>query len=339
MFEKFDYKIEKSLIAQKPAHPRDSAKLLVYNRQTGEVQNSTFKNLAKFLPQNAVLVFNQTKVIPARLETKKITGGKIEVLYISTQKGLVRAMLNKKTKAGEKLFITPKLYLTVQGRDGKYYLLKPSFAISKIQSVLEKYGRAPLPPYINSSPLSKREQRAEYQTVFAKITGSIAAPTASLHFTKSLLHKLKKAGIELRYVTLHVGLGTFAPITDENIKTGRLHEEWYSIDKATAHALEKAKKQGRPIIAVGTTVVRTLESATDKKGKITKLTGNTDLFIREGYKFKMVSSMITNFHVPQSSLLMLVSAFTGRDEIMKLYHYAIKKEYRFFSFGDGMLIT
>jgi len=339
VLKRYNYQLPRQLIAQKPAHPRDSARLLVYRRKTGELVNSTFKDLEDFLPKNAVLVFNQTKVIPARLETKKVTGGKVEVLYISTGSGVIRAMLNKKANFGDKLFITPKLYLTVQGRDGKYYLLAPSFSIGKIQSVLEKYGRAPLPPYINSSPLSKKEQRAEYQTVFAKINGSIAAPTASLHFTKSLLKKLKANGNDLRYVTLHVGLGTFAPLTEENIKRKRLHYEYYSIDRATAQALEKAKKQGRPIIAVGTTVVRTLESASNGKGRITKLQDETDLFIQEGYKFKIVDGLITNFHVPQSSLLMLVSAFAGRKEILTAYHYAISKKYRFFSFGDAMFIS
>lgn len=224
----------------------------------------------------------------------------------------------------------------VLGRDGKYLLLSPLFRGS-LRAVLEKHGDAPLPPYIKNSPLSKREQRQQYQTVFAKTPGSIAAPTASLHFTPRLLKSLKKAGIETAFVTLHVGLGTFAPLTAEHLKSGTLHEEEWFIDKKTAAQIERAKKEGRPVIPVGTTALRTLESAAAGRA-IKKLRGKTNLFIREGYNFKIADGLITNFHVPKSSLLMLVAAFAGRKKIQTTYRHAIKHGYRFFSFGDGMLI-
>ncbi|NUM25262.1 MAG: tRNA preQ1(34) S-adenosylmethionine ribosyltransferase-isomerase QueA [Candidatus Buchananbacteria bacterium] len=338
ILKKYDYQIPKDLIAQKPVTPRDAARLLVYEKLTKKIVDSTFKNLADFIPTNAVLVFNETKVIPARVETVKANGVKVIVSYVERKGKLIKVMLNKNVKVGDKLFLTRKTYFTVKKVDDKFFWLSCSFVLSGLNDIFEKYGRAPLPPYIDASPLSVKQARAEYQTVFAKTPGSIAAPTASLHFTKSLLRKLKAKGVTLQYVTLHVGLGTFALLTDENFKRNKLHEEWYSIDHQTANILAKAKAQNRPIIAVGTTVVRTLESAFNQRGKITKPKGSTALFIREGYKFKVVNALITNFHVPKSSLLMLVCAFGKRSEILKLYQHAIKKRYRLFSFGDGMLI-
>jgi len=216
--------------------------------------------------------------------------------------------------------------------------LKPSFAINKTFEVLERYGITPIPPYIKNIPLSEKQLRKEYQTVFADRKGSVAAPTASLHFTKSLLSQLKRSGIKIVFTTLHVNLGTFSPLTEELFKRSRLHSEYYEIGKVSADILNKAKKEKLPIIAVGTTVVRTLESASDNRGKINKLKGDTDIFIKEGYKFKFVDGLITNFHVPRSSLLMLASAFAGRKNIFNIYKKAISKKFRFFSFGDGMLI-
>ena len=207
-----------------------------------------------------------------------------------------------------------------------------------MNALFEKYGNAPIPPYIKHTPLSSAELKKQYQTVFAKNSGSIAAPTASLDFTKRLLEKLRKTGISTQFVTLHVGLGTFAPLTEENITQGKLHKERYAIDSKTAAFLNRAKKEGRPIIAVGTTAVRALETASDKKGKLAKLSGETDIFIREGYRFRFTDGIITNFHVPRSSLLMLVSAFVGRERLFELYRKAMKKKFSFFSFGDGMLL-
>ena len=338
ILKKYNYQIPKDLIAQAPVAPRDAARLLVYDKSTKKTVDITFKDLANFMPKNTVVVFNQTKVIPARVTTTKANGVKVVISYVERKGKLIKVMLNKNVKLGDKLFLTRQTYFTVKKIDDKFFWLSLSFPIAKLNQVFEKFGRAPLPPYIDHSPLSVKEARKEYQTIFAKTPGSIAAPTASLHFTNSLLQKLKAKGVSLEYVTLHVGLGTFALLTPENIKQNKLHEEWYSIDRQTVRTLEKAKTQNRPIIAVGTTVVRTLESAFNRRGKITKPKGLTALFIREGYKFKVVSALITNFHVPKSSLLMLVAAFVGRTKILKLYQQAIKKKYRFFSFGDAMMI-
>jgi S-adenosylmethionine:tRNA ribosyltransferase-isomerase len=338
LLKKYDYKFPTELIAQSPASPRDSAKLLVYDRKTKQTNFDTFKNIGKYLPKNSVLVFNETKVIPARITVTKETGGKAKLLYISTNKQTVRVMSDRKLPLGVKLYIAKKLYFTVIGQSEKFYLLSPSFKSDKLFSVLEKYGSTPLPPYIKKTPLSEKKLQEQYQTVFAKTRGSVAAPTASLHFTKKLIEKIKRQGFEVHFVTLHVNLGTFAPLTEENVADGKLHREYFEIDKKTAHSLNTAKAAGKPIIGVGTTVLRTLESAT-KNGKLKNLSGTTDLFIQEGYSFKFVNGIMTNFHVPRSSLLMLVSAFVGRDTMFKVYRKAISKKFRLFSFGDGMLIS
>jgi len=225
----------------------------------------------------------------------------------------------------------------VKKKAGKYYDLLPSFKIKKLFAVLEKYGKTPIPPYIKNSPLTEKGLRKKYQTIFARERGSVAAPTASLHFTERLFKRLKNKGFGIEFVTLHVNLGTFAPVTEENLKTGRLHKEYFEINKKTAVALNRARQQGRLIIAVGTTSIRTLESVA-KNGKLQACSGITDLFICEGYKFKFIDGIITNFHVPKSSLMMLVAAFIGRKKLLKLYRYAINQKFRFFSFGDGMLV-
>jgi S-adenosylmethionine:tRNA ribosyltransferase-isomerase len=226
----------------------------------------------------------------------------------------------------------------VIGRTENQYIFKPSFPISRIIAILMRHGTTPIPPYIKHSPLSEKKLRTEYQTVFARVRGSVAAPTASLHMTPRLFRALKKAGHEVRYVTLHVGLGTFAPLTENQLATGKLHTEQYSIAAPTARALNAAKKAGRPIIAVGTTVARTLESAARGTARLTVPRGATDIFIRPGYAFSFVDGLITNFHVPRSSLMMLVAALVGREKILEIYRTAIQKKFRLFSFGDGMLI-
>ncbi len=338
LLDKFDYQFPERLIAQKPAHPRDSARLLVYDRKTKRSTHDTFKNLGAYLPPNAVLVLNQTKVIPARMLVKKPTGGIVELLYLSNDGETIHALLNKQIEPGTVLRLTKTTTFTAIKKLEKGYKLKPSFPISKLFDILNRYGHTPIPPYIKYSTLSEKKLREEYQTIFAKLAGSVAAPTASLHFTKRLFVDLKKRGIDTTFVTLHVGLGTFAPVTTDQLTKKKLHKEFYSIDKTAADFLDQAKKQGRPIIAVGTTVVRTLESATDKSGRLKKLSGATDLFIQEKDKIKFVDCLITNFHVPKSSLMMLVSAFVGRTTLLNLYKKAIARKYRLFSFGDGMLI-
>ena len=333
----YDFEFPKNLIANKPSSPRDEAKLLIYDLKSNEISHDKYKNLIQYLPKNSVLVFNQTKVVPARLLVKKDTGGKATLLYISHDDKIIKCLSDRRLNVGAKLFLN-KLSFEISKQDQQFYFLKPSFPLSKTFSILEKYGETPLPPYIKNPKLSKAKIKSEYQTVFAKTKGSVAAPTASLHFTKSLLAKIKKSGIKVCYVTLHVNLGTFATLTEKQLKQGKLHNEWYEIDNKTAQRLNSAKKQNKPIFAVGTTVVRTLESASDSKGCLSKLSGTTDLFIRTGYKFKFINRLITNFHVPKSSLLMLVSALVDREKLLALYNLAIKKRYRLFSFGDGMLI-
>ncbi|HVW66915.1 MAG TPA: tRNA preQ1(34) S-adenosylmethionine ribosyltransferase-isomerase QueA [Candidatus Peribacteraceae bacterium] len=346
----FDYALPPELVAQSPAIPRDSAKMLVYDRGSKRTSFDIFRNIIDYLPHDCVLVFNQTKVFPARMRLTKETGGKISVLYLEEHHGRVRTMAEGKLKPGDRLDWEGGHFFMVEERDGKFAMLKPSFPMEELRSLLETYGETPLPPYIKESPLTEEQRRAEYQTVYAQQTGSVAAPTAGLHFTDDLIKKIEQSGRHVRYVTLHVGLGTFAPVTEEHWKEKKLHEEWYEIDPATAHLLNEAKREHRPIIAVGTTTVRTLESAaqpmndpsveTPRRGVSTlqRLTGVTDIFITENDRPQFVDGLVTNFHVPRSSLLMLVSAFTGRERLLDLYRQAIDQRFRFFSFGDGMLI-
>ncbi len=334
----FDYTFPTELIAQNPAHPRDSAKLLIYDRATKTIAHDTYKNLWKYLPKNGVLVLNETKVLPARLEVSKPTGGKARLLYIKHDAKFIYVLSDRKLEIGSALLLSKQHSFEVIKKLNQFYVLKPSFAISKINSVLQKHGITPLPPYIKRTKLTGAKLLKEYNTVFAKKLGSVAAPTASLHFTPSLLRKIKASGIKIAYVTLHVNLGTFAPLTEQQLKTKVLHKEWYEISPSTAKLLNKAKQSGKPIIAVGTTVVRTLETASNAKGKLSKLSGETNLFITEKSKLKFVDQLITNFHVPKSSLLMLVSAFVGRKQLLSLYKLAIKLKYRLFSFGDGMYL-
>jgi S-adenosylmethionine:tRNA ribosyltransferase-isomerase len=338
ILKRYNYTFPQELIAQAPAHPRDSARLLVFNRIKNQISHDIFKSIGEYLPKNSVLVLNQTKVIPARLTVTKPTGGQARLLYIKHESRSIFFLSDRKLEIGTKITAAPRVNFRVTRKEGQFYILQPSFPASKIISVLEKYGSVPLPPYIKHSQLKGQRLKNEYQTVFAKQSGSVAAPTASLHFTKSLLKKLANQGVAIKYVTLHVNLGTFAPVTEQQIKNKQLHSEPYEITASTAKFLNKAKQQHRPIIAVGTTVVRTLESASNQQGKLTRLTSDTSLFITENYKPKFVDSLITNFHVPKSSLLMLVSAFTGRQQLHRIYKEAIKQRYRLFSFGDAMLI-
>jgi len=335
----YDYAYPPELIAQAPASPRDSARLLTYDRLTGRTCFGRFSELPERLPPGAVLVFNETRVWPARLVLKKETGGKAVVLYVSSERGLLKVMCDRRVEVGSRLGLGPRLSFRVSRHEGRYYFLKPSFPAARIGAVLERHGLTPLPPYIKDSPLSESEKKKRYQTVFARRPGSVAAPTASLHFTERLLRRLRSSGCAVRFVTLHVNLGTFAPLTEENLRRGRLHEERYEIDARTAVFLNAAKRAGRPIIAVGTTVARTLESAADRRGRLRRLAGTTDIFIREGSRFRFIDGLITNFHVPRSSLMMLVAALVGREELLGIYEQAVAYKFRLFSFGDGMLIT
>lgn len=348
----FDYQLPPHLIAQSPADPRDSAKLLIYDRNMKQTSFDIFRNIVDYLPDNCVLVFNKTRVFPARFHVRKKTGGMIGALFLNTVVGArhalplpaIRVMADGKIKPGDVLSWEQNHTFTVSERDGKYATLTPSFPIDDLPSLLERFGETPLPPYIKKSPLTEEQRRNEYQTVYATQKGSVAAPTAGLHFTEELIKKIEQSGRHVRYVTLHVNLGTFAPLTDAHWKEKRLHEECYEIDPDTAALLNDAKKNHRPIIAVGTTTVRTLESASQSStltspSTLTRLSGITDIFITEHDHLHFVDGLVTNFHVPRSSLLMMVSAFTGRETLLDLYRQAMEKDFRFFSFGDGMLIV
>lgn len=342
----YDYQYPESAVALAPAVPRDSARLLVL-RPDGTEADDTFRNLLRHLPPKSVLVMNETKVIPARVEATKASGGKVRVLYVrdaaaaagapSAAKKNFYALADRALDEGSTLTVAPRVTFTVVRREGTEWLMKVQGAPSPV-SAFKKFGRTPIPPYLKATPLKEKSLREKYQTVFAKHEGSVAAPTASLHFTPALLKKIHWAGHSIVKVTLHVGLGTFAPLTPQHVKEGKLHEERFEIPAATAEAIVVAKKQGRPIIAVGTTACRAVESAANAKGALTKRTGKTRLFVTPGYRFRAVNGLITNFHVPKSSLLMLVSAFVGRERLLRAYRGAIARGFRIFSFGDGMLI-
>lgn len=334
----YDYSVPSELIAQQPASPRDAARLLVHRRVADDTSWATFADIGSFLPDNALLVLNETKVIPAKLMLARASGGSVSLLLLGRAGASVRALANRRLKPGEYLTLSAEEGFTVEAADGEEWRLQPSFPLDRLDDVLAVRGHMPLPPYIKHSPLSPSDLRREYQSVFARLPGSIAAPTASLHFTDALLASLAASGTGLARVTLHVHLGTFAPLSEEQWKSGRLHREEYVIDAPAKEAIEAAKAGRRPVIAVGTTVVRTLESAADDAGKIVRERGETELFIREGYRFKAVDGLITNFHVPRSSLLMLVAAFVGREKLLDLYRQAIERRLRFFSFGDAMLL-
>lgn len=334
----YDYPYPPEVVALTPAHPRDSARLLVVGPDAHT--DAVFRDIGEYLPAGCVLVMNDTKVIPARITVQKKTGGAVELLLVGRERGGVVALANKRLTPGDVLRGPARSRWQVLGEaPEKGWRIRPSLALSKLDAFLLKHGQTPLPPYMKQSPLSERERRREYQSVLATINGSVAAPTASLHFTKGLLSRLRRQGIEVITVTLHVGLGTFAPVTDEHLRTGTLHSEHFALSASAAKALARAKKEGKPIIPVGTTALRAIESAADANGRIAKRSGETRLFIREGYRFRLADGLITNFHVPRSSLLMLVGALLGRQRLLRLYRYALGAGYRFFSFGDAMLVV
>lgn len=339
LLARYTYSFPKGAVALEPRRPRDSAKLLVYNRKTKKVSFDTFIHLGKYLPPRSLLVINDTKVLPARLMLYKATGGAVRVLFLETHGPELSVLADRYLEIGTILFDHSKKYaFTVLSKNKGEYVVRPQFPLKKLKNLFEKEGLTPLPPYLKQSPLTEHERRTWYQSVFARREGSVAAPTASLHFTPRLIKQLERGGHQFVPVTLHVGLGTFATLTEENIKTGKLHEEWFSVSAASAALINKAKKEKRAVIAVGTTALRVVESAV-AKGKIKPQTRTTDFFIQEGYKVKGVDGLVTNFHVPQSSLLMLVSALVGRKRLLGLYAQAIRRKFKLFSFGDGMLIV
>ena len=335
----YSYNLPENLIANHPTSRRDHCRLLSLNKKTGEINHLKFFDLKNILGLNDVLVLNQSKVFPARLFGQKKTGGKFEILLIRQINADSWLAISKpRLLIGQELIFGHKLEAQVLKSDKDTGQIEIKFNQKHQQffQTLVKIGQTPIPPYIHTSNFES-EIRKEYQTVYAKEIGSAAAPTAGLHFTKKLLADLKNRGVQIEYITLHVGLGTFQNLRPENITTKTLHQEFYDIEPAVADRLNLAKQQGKRIIAVGTTSVRTLESVY-QNNQIKSGQNSTQIFIYPPFKFKFVDCLITNFHLPESSLLMLVSAFAGKKNISKSYQEAIKEKYRFFSFGDAMFI-
>jgi S-adenosylmethionine:tRNA ribosyltransferase-isomerase len=335
----FDYSLPKKLIAQKQIKPRDYSRLLVLDTRTKKINHRHFYDLPAILNQNDVLVLNQTKVFPARLIGKKITGGTAEIFLIEkVNSNNWQALIGgKRLKQNDFIFLPNKLKVKlIRKLDVKIWQIQFNFSSKKLENLIEQVGQTPLPPYIKTA--DNKEIRQDYQTIYAKIKGSVAAPTAGLHFTPKLIKQLQKKGIKIFKITLHVGWGTFAPVEVNNITKHQLHHEWVEIDKTTSLNLNKLKQQGKNIVAVGTTTARALEAFCDDKGKLSAGQKFVNIYIYPGYKFKFINSLITNFHLPQSSLLFLVSAFASRKLILTVYQEAIKKKYRFYSFGDAMFI-
>jgi len=347
----YDYILPEAFIAQSPEVERERSRLLKLDRKTGGVDHHIFCDIVDFLSCADLLVLNNTEVVPGRLSGHKETGGKVEVLILDYPDGeqrvkaggdfectcLIKA--SKRPKVGTILIFDEGLTGQVTGFQDSTFSVRFTCK-DNFDHVLNKIGKIPLPPYIRhegeNAPCNDKEK---YQTVYAAAKGAIAAPTAGLHFSKKLLEKLKNKGISTVEITLHVGYGTFLPVRSNDIRRHRMHSEHFSVPEETARAVNAARKEDRRVIAVGTTSVRTLEYAADDDGKLLSGTGKCDLFICPGYEFKIIDAMITNFHLPKSTLLMLVSAFAGREKVLAAYQEAIKEKYRFYSYGDAMLIA
>lgn len=337
--EDFDYYLPENLIAQTPINKRDESKLMVLNKETGTIEHRHFADIIDYLTPNDVLVLNDTKVMPARLiGQKEDTNGHIELLLLKNTQNNIYECLCKPAKRvkvgtivtfGDGILKAKCIEVKEEGIREFEFLYDGIF-----YEILDKLGEMPLPPYIHK----KLKDKNRYQTVYAKNIGSAAAPTAGLHFTQELLEKLKNKGITICYVTLHVGLGTFRPVNVEDVTTHKMHSEYYTINEETAKILNQAKKEGKNIVSVGTTTTRVLETVINQYQTFKECSGYTSIFIYPGYQFKAVDSLITNFHLPKSTLIMLVSAFCSKEIIMNAYSEAIKNNYRFFSFGDSMFI-
>lgn len=336
----YDYDLPEELIAQDPLEDRSSSRLMVLDRQTGDVEHRHFTDILEYLHPGDCLVINNTKVIPARLfGVKEDTQAKIEVLLLKRKENDIWETLvkpGKKAKPGTKLVFGDGL-LTAEVVDvveeGNRLI---QFHYEGIfEEILDRLGQMPLPPYITH----QLQDKNRYQTVYAKYDGSAAAPTAGLHFTPELLQQVRDMGVEIAEVTLHVGLGTFRPVKESDVLKHHMHSEFYKIEQSEADKINKAKKEGHRVIAVGTTSTRTLESAADENGFLTEKSGWTEIFIYPGYQFKVIDALITNFHLPESTLVMLVSALAGREHVLAAYETAVEEKYRFFSFGDAMFIV
>mgnify|MGYP001057324019 FL=1 len=335
----FYFELPEELIAQDPLRDRASSRLLVLEKETGKTEHHVFRDILQYLVPGDCLVLNNTKVIPARLlGTKEETGAAVEVLLLKRKEKDVWETLVKPGKKmrpgarisfGRGLLKAEVLDVVEEGNRLVRFTYDGIF-----EEVLDKLGEMPLPPYITH----KLQDKNRYQTVYAKYEGSAAAPTAGLHFTEELLREIEKKGVEIAYVTLHVGLGTFRPVKEENVLEHHMHSEYYEISQEAADKINTAKQRGGRVICVGTTSARTLESAADESGYLKACSGNTEIFIYPGYRFKILDCLLTNFHLPESTLIMLVSALAGREQVLAAYREAVKERYRFFSFGDAMFI-
>jgi len=335
----FDFYLPEELIAQKPLKQRDEGRLMVLDKKTGEVSHKVFKDIIDYLNPGDCVVLNDTRVLPARLiGVREDTGGKMELLLLKRKDSCTWETLvkpGKRAKVGNRFYFGEgqlKAEIIDVKQDGNRIVRFEYEGI--FEEILDQLGQIPLPPYIKE----KLENKELYQTVYSKEEGSAAAPTAGLHFTRELLDDLKKKGINLAFLTLHVGLGTFRPVKVENVEKHIMHSEFYSMSKETADMINKAKESGHSVVSVGTTSCRTLETIGDEMGRVKEQSGWTDIFIYPGYKYKVVDKLITNFHLPKSTLIMLVSAFYGRENTLHAYNVAVKEKYRFFSFGDAMFI-
>ena len=335
----FDYELPEELIAQTPIKKRDESRLMVLNRKEQTIEHKIFKDIIEYLKPGDVLVRNNTKVIPARLYGRKETGAKVEFLLLNNIEGDIWESI---VRPGNKLHVGAKVIFGDGILEAKILEVMPG-GTRKVEfkydgifnEILDKIGLMPLPPYIHES----LKEKDRYQTVYAKYDGSAAAPTAGLHFTPELLEKIQEKGVEIANVTLHVGIGTFRPVKEDTVEAHKMHSEHFYIKQEDVDKINKAKQEGRRVIAVGTTSCRVLESIADENtGMVKTIEDDTEIFIYPGYKFKCIDGLITNFHLPQSTLLMLVSALAGKEYIMKAYKEAVKEKYRFFSFGDAMFI-
>jgi len=330
----FDYNLPEEQIAYHPEDQRQNSRLLLLNKDNGSIDHRKFFELPNFLKTGDLLVLNNTRVIPARLYGKRKSGKEAEILLVNKVNDKLWECLVKNPKHNEVIEFDYGLKGTLSKNESNLWFIE---FLNPADSYIYKYGKMPLPPYINRRV--QESDKISYQTVYAEKNGAIAAPTAGLHFTAELLKEIKSRGVEIEYVTLHVGIGTFKPVKVENVEDHKMHGEYREISQHTAEAVNRAKSEARRVVAVGTTVVRTLESSVNEKGKVVPQSGQTDLFIVPGFEFKAVDALVTNFHMPRSTLLMLVSAFSSYEIIFKAYQEAIEKGYRFLSYGDAMFIN
>jgi S-adenosylmethionine:tRNA ribosyltransferase-isomerase len=333
----FDFELPAELIAQEPTEERSASRLLHLDGKTGVLSDGRFAQLTEHVARGDVMVFNDTRVIKARLGGAKDSGGKVEVLIervLAADRALAQVRASKSPRAGSRLALAGGAVATVLGRQGEFFELRFEDC-PDIYALLERHGSVPLPPYITHDADAVDEAR--YQTVYARAPGAVAAPTAGLHFDAAMLEALKQRGVTLAHVTLHVGAGTFQPVRVADLREHQMHSEWYDVPQATVDAIGAGRARGSRVMAVGTTSLRALESAA-ASGELKAGTGDTRLFITPGYTFRVINRLLTNFHLPKSTLLMLVSAFAGVDNVRRAYQHAIDRRYRFFSYGDAMLI-